>query len=102
MKLVKGRYARERCIYGDVEKDTLCASSNVEPLWYLEHCPVYKPTPLHRLDGLAKTLGVADLLVKDESQRLNLKSFKALGGVYAIARIVMRVPLPTDEGSQQS
>ena len=59
MKLVKGQYAEDRCNYGDAEKSILRATSNAEPLRYLKHCPLYEPTPLHRLDGLARTLGVA-------------------------------------------
>lgn len=48
--------------------------------------PVYAPTPLVQLDGLARQLGVSRLWVKDESQRFGLNAFKALGGSYAIAR----------------
>ncbi|MGI6702523.1 MAG: diaminopropionate ammonia-lyase [Clostridia bacterium] len=46
----------------------------------------YSPTPLHRLDGLARYLGVKGLWVKDESQRFGLNAFKVLGGSYAIGR----------------
>jgi diaminopropionate ammonia-lyase len=45
--------------------------------------PDYSVTPLHELGGLARTLGVASVLCKDESRRLGLHSFKALGAVYA-------------------
>ena len=34
--------------------------------------------------------GVAAVYYKDESQRLDLKSFKALGGAYAVANLVAR------------
>ena len=46
------------------------------------------PTPLVALPGLAAELGLAALHVKDEGQRLGLGSFKALGGAYALARLV--------------
>lgn len=46
------------------------------------------PTPLHALPGLAARLGVGALHVKDEGQRLGLGSFKALGGAYALMRLV--------------
>ncbi len=46
-----------------------------------------EPTPLHRLDGLARALGVAQIRVKDEGSRLGLGSFKALGGSHAVLRI---------------
>ena len=48
--------------------------------------PGYRPTPLHRLDAIATRIGVADIYYKDEAQRFGLKSFKALGGAYAVAR----------------
>jgi len=50
--------------------------------------PGYAPTPLVRLPGLAKTLDVERVLYKDESRRFGLKSFKALGGAYAVLRAV--------------
>ena len=48
--------------------------------------PGYRATPLYRLDALASDIGVAGIFYKDESQRFQLKSFKALGGAYAVAR----------------
>ncbi|MBB4313176.1 diaminopropionate ammonia-lyase [Roseospira marina] len=50
----------------------------------------YAPTPLRRLDGLAAAAGLAALYLKDESTRLGLGSFKALGGAYAVERLVGR------------
>jgi diaminopropionate ammonia-lyase len=50
--------------------------------------PGYAPTPLHRLDGLAREAGLASVLLKDESVRFGLGSFKALGGGFAVARAV--------------
>lgn len=46
------------------------------------------PTPLHTLPGLARTLGLGALHVKDEGYRLGLGSFKALGGAYALMILV--------------
>ncbi|RWC07633.1 MAG: diaminopropionate ammonia-lyase [Mesorhizobium sp.] len=46
-------------------------------------------TPLHALPALAGELGIAALHVKDEGQRLGLGSFKALGGAYAVMRLVL-------------
>lgn len=48
----------------------------------------YKPTPLCRLDGLAKELGLAGIYVKDESWRFGLNAFKGLGGSYAVAKVI--------------
>ena len=46
------------------------------------------PTPLVALPNLARDLGLASVHVKDEGQRLGLGSFKALGGAYALMRLV--------------
>jgi len=48
--------------------------------------PGYQETPLYHLDKLAADIGVDKIWYKDESQRFHLKSFKALGGAYAVAR----------------
>ena len=56
---------------------------------YLPAFPVYKETPLVELPGLARSLGLAGIEVKDEGQRYGLFSFKALGGAYAVARLVL-------------
>lgn len=48
----------------------------------------YAPTPLRELDAVADQLDVAQVLYKDEGKRFGLKSFKALGGAYAVDRIV--------------
>lgn len=48
----------------------------------------YRPTPVHELSGLALKLGVSTIFFKDEGRRFNLKSFKALGGAYAVDRLV--------------
>ncbi|NNM75198.1 diaminopropionate ammonia-lyase [Enterovirga aerilata] len=56
---------------------------------FLARHPEHGPTPLVPLPGLARELGVADILVKDEGQRLGLGSFKALGGAYAVARLAL-------------
>ncbi len=46
------------------------------------------PTPLVDLPGLARELGLASVHLKDEGYRLGLGSFKALGGAYALMRLV--------------
>ena len=66
----------------------LAADAHLEPIAMLAVCPAYAPTPLVRLPGLAKQLGVGQVLVKDESKRMGLGSFKSLGGVYAVFSVV--------------
>jgi diaminopropionate ammonia-lyase len=52
--------------------------------------PDYRPTPMISLAGLAKTIGVAELHYKNEAARFGLNSFKALGGAYAVLRLLKR------------
>ena len=47
----------------------------------------YKATPLLSLNKLKKNLKLNNIFYKDESKRFHLKSFKALGGAYAVERI---------------
>lgn len=46
-------------------------------------------TPLVALPALAAEIGVGSIHVKDEGHRLGLGSFKALGGAYAVIRLVL-------------
>lgn len=60
--------------------------------------PEYCRTPLVRLQNLARTLGVRDIFVKDESKRFGLNAFKVLGGSYAIGcEIAKRLGAPVEE-----
>jgi len=47
----------------------------------------YVPTPLLLLDKLSTELKLKRIFYKDESKRFHLKSFKALGGSYAVEKI---------------
>jgi len=47
----------------------------------------YSPTPLISLNKLSKELNINKIFYKDESKRFHLKSFKALGGAYAVERV---------------
>lgn len=50
--------------------------------------PGYAPTPVVPLPGLALVAGVAEVFYKDEAHRFTLGSFKALGGAYAVLRVL--------------
>lgn len=52
--------------------------------------PGYEQTPLVSLVQLAAELNIKSLYYKDESSRFGLGSFKALGGAYAVARLLQR------------
>ena len=47
----------------------------------------YAPTPLLSLNKLSKELNLKKIFYKDENKRFNLKSFKALGGAYAVEKV---------------
>jgi diaminopropionate ammonia-lyase len=51
--------------------------------------PGYQPSPMVSLAGLAAAAGVDAIWYKDESQRFGLGSFKALGGAYAVLRLLI-------------
>ncbi len=50
----------------------------------------YQPTPLVAIESLAQAAGVTWVGFKDESSRFGLGSFKALGGAYAVLRLLSR------------
>eukprot|EP00658_Telonema_sp_P-2_P083751 TRINITY_DN914_c0_g1_i5.p1 TRINITY_DN914_c0_g1~~TRINITY_DN914_c0_g1_i5.p1 ORF type:complete len:420 (-),score=73.42 TRINITY_DN914_c0_g1_i5:412-1671(-) len=50
--------------------------------------PGYAPTELVDLPEVASHCGVARVVYKDESTRLGLGAFKALGGAYAVAALI--------------
>ncbi len=70
-----------RSVFGPTAPDTV--------LTFLRHCPGYRPTPLLSQPRLAHLHRVGQVLVKDESARLGLGSFKALGGAYAVLRLAL-------------
>jgi diaminopropionate ammonia-lyase len=52
--------------------------------------PGFQMSPLKGLPQLSARLGLGGIWVKDESARLNLRSFKVLGGSYAIYRHLVK------------
>lgn len=69
--------------------------------------PGYAVTPLCSLTGVAQRLGLEAIYYKDEGTRFGLGSFKALGGAYAVLKLLARElrddrgqPLPEEEIAQ--
>lgn len=56
------------------------------PMALIARCPHAAATPLRAAPELATAFGIGALWIKDESERMGLGSFKALGAAYAIAR----------------
>lgn len=59
---------------------------------YHKSLPVYQPTPLVSLPGLARKYGVGNIYLKNEAFRFGLNAFKGLGASYAIHRLLMQDP----------
>ena len=71
----------------DAETLSVTAAEEVER--FLRYRENHVVTPLYGLPALARELGVGAIHVKDEGLRLGLGSFKALGGSYAVIRLVL-------------
>ncbi|ODT05716.1 MAG: diaminopropionate ammonia-lyase [Mesorhizobium sp. SCN 65-20] len=71
----------------DAETLGVTAADAVER--FLAHRPNHRATPLRALPSLAADLGIGAIHLKDEGYRLGLGSFKALGGAYAVIRLVL-------------
>lgn len=90
MKLIKNPL-RDRAASLSAREDKFFGAAAPElVLEFLQSCPAYRPTPLRTLPALAKSLGVNQVVYKDESFRLGLNSFKALGGGFAVMELVRR------------
>ncbi len=63
-------------------------NASQEVLRFHRQLPDYQPTRLVRLNSLARSWGVGEVLVKDESTRFGLGAFKVLGGSYAVAKLL--------------
>ncbi|MER6945574.1 pyridoxal-phosphate dependent enzyme [Nonomuraea sp. NPDC000554] len=72
-----------------------CAPAPAQVRDFHTGLPGYAPTPLAELPALAAELGVGRVFVKDESRRLGLPAFKALGASWAIHQVLSR---RTDDG----
>ncbi len=55
---------------------------------FLSHCPKYQPTPVLDCSSMPLQGHVRNIWIKNESNRMNLGSFKALGGIYAVAHVL--------------
>ncbi|PLX75414.1 MAG: diaminopropionate ammonia-lyase [Azoarcus sp.] len=72
--------------YPEALKDILSLAKAGEAIREIRTWPGYATTPLYTLTSMAKAAGLGTIYYKDESQRFGLKSFKALGGAYAVTK----------------
>ena len=80
----------ENKYYNFSREDILEILSNnfiIEAYSNISKWPSYKATPLISLNKLSKELNLNNIFYKDESKRFGLKSFKALGGAYAVEKV---------------
>ncbi len=82
-------HADRTLIYGPERAKILGGNALDEARSEITSWPGYNVTPLQRLDGLAKALHVGAVYYKDEGSRFGLGSFKALGGAYAVGRLLI-------------
>ena len=76
--------------YGATRSNVLNEAGFNAALGEISSWPGYAAAPLVRLDGLARALDLEELWYKDERGRFGLKSFKALGGAYAVANVLRK------------
>ena len=69
-------------ILKSISKEDIDAAYNSISKW-----EGYSPTPLISLNKLSKELNLKNIFYKDENKRFDLKSFKALGGAYAVEKV---------------
>ncbi|MEW5922526.1 MAG: diaminopropionate ammonia-lyase [Candidatus Zixiibacteriota bacterium] len=101
IKAVSNRHARI-----GIGRDTIPPAFSVaaaeDVIGFHSTIPQYYPTPLLRLPAAASKMKIAEILIKDESKRFGLNSFKVLGGTYSIMKyICTEIGIPDDRISFQ-
>jgi diaminopropionate ammonia-lyase len=76
--------------YGTKRQEMLSVSKGKQALDTISSWPKYQVTDLHELRDMAEQANVGQIYYKDESKRFDLKSFKALGGAYAVTRFLQQ------------
>ena len=77
--------------YRDEGRDEiLCLAAFSEAKREITSWPGYQVTLLRRLTKLAAATDIDEILYKDEGERFGIGSFKALGGAYAVLRVLQR------------
>lgn len=77
--------------YGEARREILGGPAFEAAKAEIRSWPGYAVTPLRSLRSIARQMNVAGVHYKDEGGRFGLGSFKALGGAYAVARLLCQV-----------
>lgn len=83
------RNASHRRPLDPIDAETLGVAGADTVERFLSHRDNHRMTPLHALPALASEFGLGAIHIKDEGFRLGLGSFKALGGAYAVFRLML-------------
>jgi diaminopropionate ammonia-lyase len=81
---------RRRLVRNPLRSDVPAHSIDPAVRVFHQSLPGYTSTPLRQAPRAAAALGVGSVLVKDESHRLGLPSFKVLGASWATYRLLCR------------
>jgi diaminopropionate ammonia-lyase len=87
-RLLTNRLCDRSLAYGEAQRSILSLARAAQARAAISQWDGYAPTPLRSLPSIAAACSVAEVLYKDEGHRFALKSFKALGGAYAVERLV--------------
>jgi len=87
-------------IMGPKQHAVLSPAAHKAAISEIQKWPGYAPTPLRDLAGLAEIANLSKIWYKDEAGRFGLGSFKALGGAYAVMRLLKKQL--SDKGIQAS
>ncbi len=82
--------ADSQLAYGAARQNILSVARAKNALSTISSWPNYQATALQQLDTMAEAANIAKVYYKDESTRFGLKSFKALGGAYAVTRCLQQ------------
>ncbi len=85
---VANRHAAKNAAYPAELQRVISLAESQDAHTEIRSWPLYRATPLIALDALAERCSVAGILYKDERSRFGLQSFKALGGAYAVKRLL--------------
>ena len=89
MQFFENPHASRAATYGaNGRTEVLSLAAFAEAKREITSWPGYAPTPLRRLKRLAARAGVAEIAYKDEAGRFGLGSFKAIGGPYAVCKLL--------------
>ena len=90
MEFSVNHYLERDRIYGEEERSVVSLAEYERAKMEIKQWSGYSPTNLYSLPSIAEELGVSEIWIKDESTRFGLASFKALGGSYAVSRVLER------------